>query len=1190
MNIRGHIPPLKGLFSKYAVELLLGASLVLFALSLITPSYQTQLNREIKRVERAIHKRQRLVDQYVLKAMQAPPDEMLAMDDMPEDIVLYRYILDTLQSWVHQFPIGNDALDVFSFSYKLQYQSNNNVYSAPLAYVGLSEQYVNLGTDWYVINRHISPERRIKIVTGIRIKTQYPYGNRGDAVNRRLRLGKGFTTVSLAEDDFGIVHGQNGDPLFSIVAERSDALSSWGAPLKWYSLLLATLALLLMHARWRSWKSLAIAMGGVFLLRGITFLLAGSSIGAEEIFSPLLYAENSLFDSLGSFLLNNLTVSLVVFILFISRHLYYNSAPVRRRGRWAAIPPLLGAGGLALYIHFTLHSLIINSNVVLEPFRLNDVSWYMVVCYLSYALLFLALFHLIAIFRHLAWERGEAERFSGRSILVYSILIAAYCVVAEGYFGLEKEYESNRVRAAKLSLERDYQIEIDLRTVEPAIAGDPFISVLSAVNGVELIKSRLADRYFSDALLRKYELKATLCSQADLLAAAPNTPAVNCYTFFTELIRDRGTQISPDSDFFYINNYDGKASYLGVFFYYPQGATDPSRLFVELTARYKEDPFDIFALQDDSSASLPARYSYARYSNWHLVMNDGSYRYSTTIPEGYQPGYIRTEKDGCVHFINSISEGEMTVITRSKHPFFPYLISFSYLLIFFGIFMLLTTAGMRDSRIIELPKHSLKRRITLTTTGVMMTALASVAATTILYIGNIRSERNRSQIQERITSVQAALNRFCSYASSSDELRTPLFMQNLEELSHIMNCDINIYDPSGQLLCSTSPELFERFIIGKRMNAKAFNEIVHRHALNYYGMEKLASRPFYAIYAPLTNVRGEMLAIANVPYLSRSQFLNQSISSTVAMIINLYLVLLIAALVLGIILSNSMIRPLIEIRNRLGALKATAGGNQKISYKNSRDELGVLVSAYNKMVDDLEESTRQLAASERERAWKEMARQIAHEIKNPLTPMRLSIQHLIRLKEQDAPNWQEKISPICTSLLEQIDVLSDTASEFSAIARSFSDDAQPTDMDQLLSEQVVLFDNRDNIFISYLCNARNTTLTVVRQQMARVFVNLLTNATQAIESGRGSGKIKVSLENVTVSGREAIRISVEDDGSGVAPEDESRLFTPNFTTKSGGSGLGLVISKSIVEQAGGTISYRRSEDLGGACFTLLFFP
>jgi nitrogen fixation/metabolism regulation signal transduction histidine kinase len=245
------------------------------------------------------------------------------------------------------------------------------------------------------------------------------------------------------------------------------------------------------------------------------------------------------------------------------------------------------------------------------------------------------------------------------------------------------------------------------------------------------------------------------------------------------------------------------------------------------------------------------------------------------------------------------------------------------------------------------------------------------------------------------------------------------------------------------------------------------------------------------------------------------------------------------------------------------------------------------------MVRDLSHSTRQLAQAERDNAWSQMARQVAHEIKNPLTPIKLELQRLIRLKQKGNPAWEEKFDKVADVVLEHIDILTDTANEFSTFAKLYSEEPVLLDLDRILKDQLLIFDNKENISISYL-GMEDAFVVAPKPQLIRVFVNLITNAIQAvemhqreIEAAEGEkfvGKVMIYLRNSTRDG--FYDVVVDDNGSGVKEENVGKLFTPNFTTKSAGTGLGLAICRNIMEKCGGEISYKRSYSLGGASFTV----
>ena len=259
---------------------------------------------------------------------------------------------------------------------------------------------------------------------------------------------------------------------------------------------------------------------------------------------------------------------------------------------------------------------------------------------------------------------------------------------------------------------------------------------------------------------------------------------------------------------------------------------------------------------------------------------------------------------------------------------------------------------------------------------------------------------------------------------------------------------------------------------------------------------------------------------------------------------------------------------------------------QYIIYKRE-DEISSLVDAYNRMVKDLSESTVKLAQAERDNAWSQMARQVAHEIKNPLTPIKLQIQRLIRLKEKNNPAWEERFDEVSAVVLEHIDILTETANEFSTFAKLYSEDPVLINLDKTLKDQLLIFDNRENIRIEYI-GLEEAFVMAPKPQLIRVFVNLITNAIQAVEiqqkegAVQAEGRVFIGLRNSTREGY--YDITFEDNGPGVSEENLGKLFTPNFTTKSSGTGLGLAICRNIIQKCEGEIRYQRSFALGGAAF------
>lgn len=295
-------------------------------------------------------------------------------------------------------------------------------------------------------------------------------------------------------------------------------------------------------------------------------------------------------------------------------------------------------------------------------------------------------------------------------------------------------------------------------------------------------------------------------------------------------------------------------------------------------------------------------------------------------------------------------------------------------------------------------------------------------------------------------------------------------------------------------------------------------------------------------------------------------------------IINIFIIALILGLLFATVISKLLSKPLDTVRLQIGKFSLT-GKSEHIQYKGN-DEIGSLVKTYNSMLDQLSESVTKLAQTEREHAWREMAQQIAHEIKNPLTPMQLSLQHVLRLKKDNSPEWEKHFETTAKSLLEQIDVLSITAAEFSDFAKMTNQAHKDIDVIDLLEKQMKLFGGYEKIKITLTVEGRKSKIvSALYEQLQRVFTNIIKNAIQAIGDDC-EGEI-----NITACDLHGMyyQFAIENSGAKIREEQRLHLFSPKFTTKSSGTGLGLAISKNLIENFGGRIYY--SPTLSGkTCF------
>ena len=1191
---RRHALSLLGFLRRHRSVSALLLTTLFFALGILVTPNRGSLEGEVKRLERRLQNREKIMERYALEALDNPSDRWYTPKEFPEDMVIYKYNADTLQCWVNQFPISNDEVDAIPLWYTLGYSNSENPWNTPLAYLSDEEQYVNLGSAWYVVK--VYKKERSKVIAGLLVKTEYLSENSilVNEINHNISTKR---ELDIEPFDNGIaVEGMDGRLLFTVIDEVNPVKRGINAIFKWLTLLFALLAVLSYYLNNKSYRSLILYVAALTLLRVFTLLLGNSLRFTDALFSPNIYSGGGLFSSLGNLLLNNLYLSLIVYGIYLLRgKIVRNRKHLQGyKKRLLYVVVLIIPVGLALYIHYTFLSLLKNSNIMLEGFRIMEMNFFTLLCYLSYALLFVALLLSLQMAMPFTFHFGRHSLFRTKYLLVYITVISLYSVAMMNIMGYQKEQARCRVWSNRLSVERDLSLELHLSSIEGKLISDAFIrEMLSMRNNPAmptLLRNRLDELYFY-GINQKYIITLTICRPNESLLYNDGQRIVDCGEHFQQSVVDYGTAISERYLFFYLNNNNGRISYLGIFRY--EDKSGPITLYIEINSRYMKDVTGYTSLLFDYKGAgdlrIPPEYSYAKYVDNRLVLYNGEYNYPITFdrPE-YDAGFFTILAGGYRHFINKLSYDNIIIVSRQRQSIFNLFFSLSYMMLFFStVFFLFLRSRQFSKRILRdrHPRNRFRRRLTSFIIVSLVISLLCLGVGSIWFTIRHYDLISKAQMDEKIQTAQSAITDYCQYKRDYTELNTMDLSHLIDRIANNTQVDINIFDPHGRLIRSTRPEMFKRNIFSSRMNSTAYYLLTvesKRHVING---ERIAGLSYISLYSPIFNHEGDLVAYVNIPYFTKTSSLWGTLTSMIAGIINIYILLLLVAIFVGSLISNSISRPLEEVGRKMRLVDVSRKA-EYIDY-NIDDELGVLVKAYNKMVNDLEESTRRLAQSEREQAWSEMARQIAHEIKNPLTPMRLSIQYLVRLKRKNIPGWEDKFESVADSILEQIDILSDTASEFSSFAKFYYEENSAINLYSLIREQRVLFDNRDNIRIILNSESEECYVYARKGQIIRVIVNLLTNAVQAVET-RGGGYIRISIKRE----EDKYMVSFEDNGPGVKDEDVEKLFMPNFTTKTGGTGLGLAISRNIIEQSGGTIFYGKSE-LGGAGFSFtlpLFLP
>ena len=480
---------------------------------------------------------------------------------------------------------------------------------------------------------------------------------------------------------------------------------------------------------------------------------------------------------------------------------------------------------------------------------------------------------------------------------------------------------------------------------------------------------------------------------------------------------------------------------------------------------------------------------------------------------------------------------------------------------------------------------SIRTRIQMAVIVLTVIFFFSIGFVTVRYFSDERESYHEGRLERKgkaiLTDTNLELDDFYKRTKSTKIDYDKL----IKRISKIHRMDVNIYDRSGSLIGSSESDVFEKGIVSRSMDALAFSALSKSNRELYtQEEEKVGSLSYKAAYLPLrlTTERGdETIAYMGLPYYSKQRELRDDVNVFMGTLLNVYVFLLLIAGAVAIGITNSITRPIVRIGEKLKEFKL-GKRNEPLEWQ-SKDELGDLIEEYNRLIKKVEESAEKLAHQEREGAWREMAKQVAHEIKNPLTPMKLSIQYLLHAYRSNPEDIAPLLKRVSGTLIEQIDNLASIASEFSNFAKMPRADNQKLVVNDLVNSVFDFFNEGSELIDLNLKLPENQIFVFAdKNHLIQVLNNLIKNATQAIPDHR-RGDILVSL---TQRDQTAI-IMVKDNGTGIPEDKWNKVFVPNFTTKNSGTGLGLAISKNIIESVDGKIHFETVEDVGTEFFVEL---
>jgi len=904
------------------------------------------------------------------------------------------------------------------------------------------------------------------------------------------------------------------------------------------------------------------------------YLFIGSFISLVFIYfifisnfsSSFTINSDALIDMRNMLNINNSTIPSYIFIslLFFSS-LYILDLFVRLTSRISDLKTVLISSSIILFLTLALST----ANII----RVN--------------LLLILFYYLLLII--IVLIRFIKQDYSYFTLILSIFAFTIFFVVFEDKNIKEKELVTQNKLIKNLANERDEMAERFLQEINDRLTKDSILTNkiidISYEQDTKIINYLLRKYFYG--FWEKYDLSVSLCGNTEFYNSA--NQAANCKGYYSNWFKEFGKKVQNTS-FWFINDNSGKITYTGVIEIPTKKDSRHLQLYISLYEKLVSKRLGFPKLLIDKTSLTKSEYnnySYAKYKNGILTVKSGNYSYDLTdrdfINNEKKKKFI--EKNGYKHLIYKDKKGQMIVLSKEKEATFDLIISFAYFFVFFNILVFISIILIDYRFVFKKFRFDFTNQIRFAMVFILVLSFFVFGAGTIYFTVKQDKKVTTKEVADKVQSVLVELKHKLQY----EKELTPAWHTNqydhLDELltkfSKVFFSDINLYDLDGYLLATSRSKIFNKGLIGKQMNPTAYKMMSVIKKTEFIHKERIGKLEFLSIYIPLENENNNVIAYINLPYFTKTDDLQNNISNVFIATINLYLVLFLITIFIAFIISTEISRPLRMLQDKFKAVQL-GKKHQEIVY-NKKDEIGELVKEYNKMVSKLETSAKKLAESERESAWREMAKQIAHEIKNPLTPMKLSIQFLQKSwfdKVEDTKDFENRLNSVSETLIEQINTLSAIASEFSAFAKMPKTRKEEVDIVKKLNTVTQLFKNTKNVDISLNLNKiKKLNIIADKEQISRVFINLIKNAIQAIPEER-KGKIKVSLKKTDTK---AI-IIIEDNGSGIPDDKKERLFEPSFTTKTTGMGIGLAIVRNIVTSVGGDIWFESKQNKGTKFF------
>jgi two-component system nitrogen regulation sensor histidine kinase NtrY len=909
----------------------------------------------------------------------------------------------------------------------------------------------------------------------------------------------------------------------------------------------------------------------IAIILGIVALLASTIVCGHIIFSMVADSQIS-FDVINFFTLN--IYSVIGFVVlgcisigyfFLSQVIIYLLQPLLPKNIWVMLL-YVTIIGLAVLTFRTS-----NPNIIFELYLLIWLLVYLLL--LNNNQLFLLASQIVSS-RLIFW------------LFFFSLSIAAIIIIEND----KKEVEQRKYFAETLAEKADPASEHLMNTVLTDFRNEALAPLFAS------FKNPGTNRHVKDSLLNgnfvgylnKYDTRIFTFDDSE--NPLYNQDSTN-YNTLTTILKTQGKPTAIPNLFYYDVAYD-RFTYISKI-----DITDTAKrllgyVFILATPKkYKTDALypELFLRGYNNSIENSQVYSYAIYNKLQLVNNHNDYAFPWQLTPEQVPksGFETFRKKGYYELWYKAGADKVVIIAKEDNFFIESITLFSYLFCAFlfvtGIFWFFNAVVRSRLQWNKMRTHwqmSIRNQVHATIIFISLLSFIVVAVATILFFINRYHNNNREKLSRTIHVMQnevrnsiSDLIMFDDVIKISDDAFKSSLEKTIARISEVHAVDVNIYDLNGDLKVSSLPLPYNKGIVSSKMDPMAYYHLHQLKEIQFFKEEAIGSLSYLSNYVPVIDEKGNEYVYLNIPYFTSQSKLRQEISNFLVAIINLNAFIFLIAGIVAFFITNRITRSFSFISNKMKEVNL-GKENAAIRWKRN-DEIGDLVKEYNKMVAKLNSSAAALAKSEREGAWREMARQVAHEIKNPLTPMKLSLQYLQKAIDNNAGNINALSRSVAITLVEQIDHLSQIAGQFSQFANIGNPRNEIFDLNESLKMTIQLHSMEENVELEWQPVAETILINADKTHISRLFTNLIQNAMQAVPDQRSA---HIQINETLQQGN--ILITIKDNGNGIPQEMQSKIFTPNFTTKTSGTGLGLAMCKGIVEQSKGDIWFETKEGEG----------